>query len=78
MQTRPIHPVNERGELRCGHPALTYWMMVWIDAVAMAVPKHRTAWLAYIDEFIKLTKASGLLQRVIELGALRRFTALIS
>jgi polar amino acid transport system substrate-binding protein len=34
--------------------------------LAMAVPKGKTEWLAYVTEFVEEAKASGLVQRVIE------------
>ena len=34
--------------------------------LAMAVPKGKTKWLAYVSEFVEEAKASGLVQRVIE------------
>jgi hypothetical protein len=39
----------------------------------MAVPKHCTAWLAYLDEFVVQAKASGLIEQAIARGALRGF-----
>ncbi len=44
-----------------------------INRVAMAVPKHRTAWLAYLDEFVVQAKASGLIKQAIARGALSGF-----
>jgi hypothetical protein len=40
-----------------------------INIVAMAVPKRRTAWLTYIDEFIEQTQPSDFIPRVIERDA---------
>jgi polar amino acid transport system substrate-binding protein len=34
--------------------------------LAMAVPKGKTKWLAYVSAFVEEAKASGLVQRVIE------------
>jgi polar amino acid transport system substrate-binding protein len=39
--------------------------------LAMALPKGKAERLAYISEFIEEAKASGLVQRAIELGGLR-------
>jgi polar amino acid transport system substrate-binding protein len=46
-----------------------------INRVAMAVAKHRATWLAYLNEFIGLAKASGLIENAIARGALRGFSA---
>jgi polar amino acid transport system substrate-binding protein len=37
--------------------------------LAMAVPKPQAGWLAYVSEFVEETKASGLVQRIIERAA---------
>jgi polar amino acid transport system substrate-binding protein len=37
--------------------------------LAMAVPKLQAGWLAYVSEFVEETKASGLVQRIIERAA---------
>jgi polar amino acid transport system substrate-binding protein len=34
--------------------------------LAMAVPRDKTEWLAYVSEFVEEAKASGLVQRAIE------------
>jgi polar amino acid transport system substrate-binding protein len=34
--------------------------------LAIAMPKNKPGWLAYISEFVDEAKASGLVQRVIE------------
>jgi polar amino acid transport system substrate-binding protein len=44
-----------------------------VNRVAMAVRKDRSEWLAYLNEFIEDAKASGLIQRVIDNGALHGF-----
>jgi polar amino acid transport system substrate-binding protein len=44
-----------------------------INLVAMAVAKGQAGWLAYCNEFIEEAKASGLIQRAIDRGALRGF-----
>jgi polar amino acid transport system substrate-binding protein len=33
---------------------------------AAVVPKGRSAWLAYVNEFIEDAKASGLVKRIVE------------
>ena len=37
--------------------------------LAMAVPRGRAGWLAYVSEFVEEAKASGLVQRIIERAA---------
>jgi len=44
-----------------------------VNLVAMAVAKGQAGRLAYINEFIEAAKASGLIQRAIDRGALRGF-----
>lgn len=44
-----------------------------INRVAMAVRKDRGEWLAFLNDFIEDAKASGLIQRVIDNGALHGF-----
>jgi polar amino acid transport system substrate-binding protein len=44
-----------------------------INRVAMALPKGRAGWLAYVVKFIDEIKASGLVQRAIDRGGLRGF-----
>jgi polar amino acid transport system substrate-binding protein len=44
-----------------------------VNRVAIAVPQHRAAWLAYVDEFVEAAKASGLIARAITRGGLRGF-----
>lgn len=44
-----------------------------VNRVAMAVPKGRAGWLAYLAEFAGAAEAAGLVRRIIERGALRGF-----
>jgi polar amino acid transport system substrate-binding protein len=44
-----------------------------INRVAMAVRKDRNEWLGYFNDFIEGAKTSGLIQRVIDNGALHGF-----
>jgi polar amino acid transport system substrate-binding protein len=44
-----------------------------VNLVAIAVAKGQAGRLAYINEFIEAAKASGLIQRAIDRGALRGF-----
>jgi len=40
----------------------------------MAVPKGKTAWLAYVSEFVEDAKASGLVQQAIDRAGPRGVT----
>jgi polar amino acid transport system substrate-binding protein len=40
----------------------------------MVVPKGKTEWLAYVNEFVEEAKASGAVQRFIERGGTRGVT----
>ena len=44
-----------------------------INRVALAVMKGRAGWLAYVSQFVEDAKASGLVQRAIERGAVQGF-----
>jgi polar amino acid transport system substrate-binding protein len=40
----------------------------------MVVPKNKTAWLAYVTEFVEDAKASGLVQKAIDRAGPRGVT----
>jgi polar amino acid transport system substrate-binding protein len=40
----------------------------------MVVPKGKTDWLAYVNEFVEEAKASGAVQKFIERGGTRGVT----